>query len=191
MLYNEKKKGVLNMNKKIFTSILALFVALSAFSPVMAADEEEVIEDIAVSEESDDILFAEESEETESVDVTPYTILKIGEKSIFSNSVSNEIDVAPYIVDGTVMVPLRAIFEALGAVISWDADTRTIFAVKGNAVVVMQVGQDVMFVNGDKVEIEYPSIIVDSRTMIPLSAVSAAFECNVSYDAETGSITLE
>ena len=179
------------MNKKIFASIVALLMALSSFSAVMAADEEEITEPITISEENDDISSIAEPAETESVNITPYMILKIGEKNIFSNSTSSEIDVAPYIVDETVMVPLRAIFEALGAVISWDADTRTIFAVKGNSVVVMQVGQDVMFVNGEKLDIEYPSIIVDSRTMIPLSAVSKAFECNVNYDAANGAITLE
>ncbi|ACI17184.1 MAG TPA: copper amine oxidase N-terminal domain-containing protein [Fervidobacterium sp.] len=41
-----------------------------------------------------------------------------------------KIDANPVVVDGRTLVPLRGIFEALGAIISWDGNTKTITAQK-------------------------------------------------------------
>ena len=38
------------------------------------------------------------------------------------------------IKDGRVIVPMRGVFEALGANIDWQPDTRTVRAVKGGRV---------------------------------------------------------
>ena len=45
------------------------------------------------------------------------------------------------IIDGRTMVPLRAIFETLGADIVWDKNTRTILSVKDETLVELTVGQ--------------------------------------------------
>ena len=50
-------------------------------------------------------------------------------------------DVPPQLIDSRTMVPLRAIFEALGAVVSWDNSSQTITATKENIIVKMQTEQ--------------------------------------------------
>ena len=65
-----------------------------------------------------------------------------GEKSISLQINGSEIsaEVPPTVIDGRTMVPVRAIFEAVGANIDFDAETKTITAKKGDTTVNMTVG---------------------------------------------------
>lgn len=132
-----------------------------------------------------------ESETAETED-SKTLILTLGENRIVSDGGSgNEIDVAPCIIDEKVMLPFRAVFEALGAVISWDAETRTVFAVKNDVVFVLQIGQNVIYLNSEKVELDAPTVIVNDRTLISADAVSKAFGSNVEYNEEEATITIK
>jgi hypothetical protein len=44
-------------------------------------------------------------------------------------------DQRPLILQGRTLVPMRALFEALGATITWDQATQTVTAIKGETVV--------------------------------------------------------
>lgn len=101
-----------------------------------------------------------------------------------------DFDVAPVIINDRVMVPMRNIFEALGAKISWMGDTQTIFAVKGSDIITMQVGQDFFFKNEDVIEIDSPSVIVDGRTLVPIRAVSEALDTEVFYNENTKTVVI-
>ena len=58
-----------------------------------------------------------------------------------------EFDVSPQIIDGRTMVPLRTIFEALGATVSWNPDTQTVYASKDNTTVSATIGLKKMYIN--------------------------------------------
>jgi len=51
--------------------------------------------------------------------------VSVGAVSLYVDTDLIQTDVPPAIVDGRTMVPMRAIFEALGAEVGWDGDTRT------------------------------------------------------------------
>lgn len=55
---------------------------------------------------------------------------------------------APYIENGTTMVPMRAIFEELGAEVDYNGETKTITAVKGEKKIILTVGSKDAYVNG-------------------------------------------
>ena len=134
----------------------------------------------------------DEAGETAETEDEKTLMLTLGENRIVSDSDSGtEIDVAPCIIDEKVMLPFRAVFEALGAVISWDAETRTVFAVKNDVVFVLQIGQSVIYVNSDKVELDAPTVIVNDRTLISSDAVSKACGSNVEYNEAEGTITIK
>ena len=46
-----------------------------------------------------------------------------------------EFDVHPQIINGRTMVPIRAIFEKMGAVVEWDGNTSSAICTKGDTVV--------------------------------------------------------
>lgn len=100
------------------------------------------------------------------------------------------LDVPPQIVNGRLLVPLRAIFTELGAEIVWDGDTQTVFAAKGNTLVVLTIGSDSPLVNGVVVKIDQPGVIVDGRTLVPLRFVAQAFGCTVDWDGDTQTATI-
>lgn len=88
-------------------------------------------------------------------------------------------DTEPTIVNDRTMVPLRPIFEALGATVEWDGETSTCTATKGETVVKLTVGADVMYVCGEEKKLDEKAFILNERTMVPLRAVSEAFDCKV------------
>jgi hypothetical protein len=75
------------------------------------------------------------------------------------------LDVSPVMVNDRVMVPLRVIFEKLGASVTYDNGVVT--AVSGNSVIKHTVGEAVVLVNGQVMQFDTPSTIIDGRTMIP------------------------
>jgi hypothetical protein len=81
-------------------------------------------------------------------------------------------DVSPRIENGRTMVPLRAIFEALGAQIQWDETSKTVTAVKDSTTVKLTIDQKTAYNNCSPVALDVPGEIVDGRTLVPLRFVS-------------------
>ena len=91
-------------------------------------------------------------------------------------------DVMPVIENGRTLVPMRAIFESLGAVVSWDDATKTVFGTKGDVTVVLQIGNKKAHVNGEAKELDVAATILNSRTMVPVRFISESLGCNVGWD---------
>lgn len=101
---------------------------------------------------------------------------------------------APQIINGRVLVPMRSIFEAFGAVVSWEEASRTVIAFKDGKYVSVKIGSrtgtraDALLVNGQyqlsnvqTVQLDTAPIITSSRTMVPLRYVSEALGANVQW----------
>ena len=69
---------------------------------------------------------------------------------------------------------MREIFEALGADVQWDNETRTVISYDSvsDVSITMQIDSDVMYVNGDAVTLETPAKIVGSSTVVPVRAIA-------------------
>ena len=104
-----------------------------------------------------------------------------------------EFDVEPRNINDRVLVPLRAIFEELGAEVFWDSSAETVTAIKGTTAVVLTIGNNRPTVNGVAVEIDQPGIIIDGRTLAPLRFVAEAFGGTANWDGanNTAYITFE
>jgi beta-lactamase superfamily II metal-dependent hydrolase len=98
-------------------------------------------------------------------------------------------DVPPVIESGRTLVPLRAIFEALGAGVQWDGETQTVTATKNDTEIVLVIGGGA-YKNGQPFTLDVPAKIIESRTMAPLRFVSEALGCQVSWDGNTQTISI-
>ncbi len=96
----------------------------------------------------------------------------------------------PVIVEGRTLVPLRSVFEALGATVSWDNDTRSVTSVKGDVTITLAVDSKEMTVNGTVKTLDVPAQIMNDRTMVPVRAVAEAFGANVNWDNETRTVVI-
>ena len=99
----------------------------------------------------------------------------------------------PIIDQGTTLVPMRAIFEALGATVEWEGTTRTIQARRGNRVMHLRIGEVTAAVDGQEQTLVMPATLVNGITYVPLRFVATALGADVSWDGATRtiSITLE
>lgn len=108
-----------------------------------------------------------------------------GAVKLFVDTAEIETDSPPVIVNSRTLVPVRAIFESLGATVEWDAETRTATGTLGDTVVVMQIGNTTAYVNGEAKTLDVPAQIINSRTMVPARFVSEALNCDVTWNGAT------
>ena len=94
-------------------------------------------------------------------------------------------DVAPQIIDGRTMVPVRAIFEALGAMVTWDNNTQTAQGVLGDTVIKITIGNSYLLKNGKVIELDSPAVVISDRTLVPVRAIAESFDCVVNWYSET------
>jgi hypothetical protein len=91
-------------------------------------------------------------------------------------------DVPPALVHGRTMVPLRRIFEALGAQVHWDQDSGQVLAYSGTREVKLTLGQPQAMVNGEPQVLDQPALIIQGRTMVPLRFVGEALGAVVDWN---------
>ncbi len=119
----------------------------------------------------------------------PPTIPKDKVQVLLSNNLL-KFDVDPIIENNRTLVPLRAIFEALGATVDWDAANQKIRSTRAATVVELQIGSLHPTVNGQDWPLDVPAKIVKGRTLAPLRFVAEAFGSQVNWDAGSQIISI-
>ena len=109
------------------------------------------------------------------------SIISIEPIKVILNDKLIEFDQDPIIENNRTLVPFRNILEAMGADISWDAETKTITCTKGDKIIKITIGADEMLVNDEVVVLEVPAKIIEGRTFIPLRAISENFNADVNW----------
>ena len=93
-----------------------------------------------------------------------------------------EFDQQPVITEGRTLVPLRKIFEKLGAVVEYDQQTSTIHASKSGIELSMTIGDSNYIVNNNQYTMDVAPQIINDRTLVPVRVVSESMNCNVNWD---------
>ena len=130
-----------------------------------------------------------------------------GEVSVFINSMQVIFpDAQPIIQEGRTLVPLRAVFEGLGADVYWNDAEQIVCIAKSETKILLKIGEEIFFryVCGDFDEILWAAIvspeylddmvgvlffdvapqIIDERTYIPLRFVCEAMGVDVDWEEE-------
>lgn len=160
------------------TSLLLVFVmSLSAVASIeeIGEDSSTVVNDVVLQETPiyPKLLQREEGE---------IVVVLDGRQIIF--------DVKPTIKSGTTLVPVRAISQALGAMIEWDEDTRTVTIKKDNTIINISIDSKTMYVDSNTVTLNHPAVIIGGRTLVPVRAISEAFGCLVGWDGNTKQVSV-
>ena len=161
-------------------------------------DIEKIGSDALKSDNLEKIYYSKSEEEWQAVSqnagvskkVTVYTLVPDTGTSVIVGTEALKVDVAPYIKNDRTMVPMRAIFEALGAEVSWDDATKTAIGKKGNVEVKITIGENVLYKNGEAITLDCAAEITNDRTMVPVRAISEAFGCTVEWNNETKTVEI-
>lgn len=100
-------------------------------------------------------------------------------------------DVAPQIIDGRTMVPIRAIFETIGATVMWNDESKTAVCAKGGTSVRMSVNSSTEYVNGSPVKMDCAPTIIDGRILAPARFAAEAFGYDVSWNDAEKTVIIE
>ncbi|HEY6103096.1 MAG TPA: copper amine oxidase N-terminal domain-containing protein [bacterium] len=97
-------------------------------------------------------------------------------------------DQPPVTIGGRVLIPLRGVFEQLGAFVQWNPASNTVLATRGASQIQLTIGSRVAFVNGRQVRLDVPPMVVGGRTLVPLRFVSEAMGANVDWEPSTRTV---
>ncbi|MGG4499368.1 stalk domain-containing protein [Paenibacillus polymyxa] len=118
-----------------------------------------------------------------SAPLTPVTTVYVDDRPL-------ELTAQPLLLDGTTLVPMRQLFEAQGAVLSWNGASKTVTATKNDTTLTYRIGEVAATLNDKTLSLNVPGQIVKGNTMIPLRFVSEALGSTVKWDALTRTIRI-
>lgn len=109
----------------------------------------------------------------------------INSKDYLSKSIKKKMDIAPFIENGSTLVPFRTIFEELGYTIKWNDSEKSIVAFRMGSQMKLIIDNSTAVVNGGQKMMGIAPKIVNGRTFVPLRFVSENAGSNVEWDDST------
>lgn len=91
---------------------------------------------------------------------------------------------------GTLLVPLREIFESLGAKVDWNNANKTVTAQKNGLDLKLRIGSKIAYRNGKTIALDVPGKISKGNTFVPLRFVSEALGAVVDWNATTKTVLI-
>lgn len=86
------------------------------------------------------------------------------------------------IINGRVLVPCRAVGDALACSVSWDNNTRTATVQRDKTTLLLTANSNTTYLNGKAITSDVPSTIIDSRLYLPLRLVAESLGAKVIWD---------
>lgn len=90
-------------------------------------------------------------------------------------------DAVPIMVASRILVPMRGVFERLGATLQWNASTNRVTAQANGKAIELRVGKDVAIIDGKTVRIDQPPVLYHGRTLVPLRFLSESLGAKVDW----------
>lgn len=101
-----------------------------------------------------------------------------------------KFDVAPQVINGTTLVPFRAIIEALGMTVDWDDDKKIATGTNGTYKIIFPIGSITATVNGEEKTLLQPPQLISGRTMIPLRFLAESLGYHVVWVGQSNLILI-
>lgn len=96
------------------------------------------------------------------------------------NTLSTEVP--PVVMEGTTLVPVRAVSDALGGNTRWDAKTRKVTVEFASKTIVLTLDSKTALVNNVPTTMLFAAKVVGGRTMVPIRFIAEAVGADVGYD---------
>ena len=96
----------------------------------------------------------------------------------------------PQMMGDHIMVPLRGIFEKMGANVDWNSQDQMVMANRGNTRVELRINNNEAYINGKAVPVQYPAQIVRGSTMVPIRFISESLGAYVDWDETRSTVNI-
>ena len=131
---------------------------------------------------------------------------KLGSKTMKLDEFTKDIDTPAQMIVNTTYLPAKYLVDSLGGSVDWDTKEKKItcklavpslaLTEKKENVITMFIGKPMAKINGKEVQIDPKNpkitpIIINGRTMVPVRFLAESLGCEVKWDANTKTITIE
>ena len=124
------------------------------------------------------------------MDIPAYPIAYNGISVIIDN-ILQVYDQPAIVVNDRTLVPLRGIFEALGAKVYWNGENESVTAIKDDINIYLQIGNKTATKNGKEIALDVPAQVVNDRTLVPVRFVSEALGAKVDWDDKNQAVLIQ
>lgn len=107
---------------------------------------------------------------------------------IYVNGARIKPDTNPVIANDRTLVPIRAIAEKLGYSVNWFEESQTVSMQKGSDLVQLSIGSKSLYHNSTNIKIDVAPMIYESRTYLPVRAVTEAMGCKVDWNGSENAV---
>ena len=161
--------------KKLSAAAMSCILAASMSVSALAAEENGAEKAVVSTEKA--------TEETQVKTDDSIKVVVDGKEIIFT-------DQAPIIKNDRTMIPLRDVLETMGIDIVWNAEEQSITAERGDSYALFKIGETTLKTAEGEITLDVAPEIINDRTMIPLRAVTESFGAEVTWDADTKTVTI-
>ena len=161
--------------KKLSAAAMSCILAASMSVSALAAEENGAEKAVVSTEKA--------TEETQVKTDDSIKVVVDGKEIIFT-------DQAPIIKNDRTMIPLRGVLETMGIDIVWNAEEQSITAERGDSYALFKIGETTLKTAEGEITLDVAPEIINDRTMIPLRAVTELFGAEVTWDADTKTVTI-
>ena len=99
-------------------------------------------------------------------------------------------DQYPIILNGTTLIPIRAVSEKLGASVTWDGDNQRAVINKAGTIIELYINNTTAYINGAPYTIEVPAQMMNDRTLVPLRFVAESLALDVNWNGDTRTVEI-
>ncbi|MBQ2663555.1 MAG: DUF5050 domain-containing protein [Clostridia bacterium] len=133
--------------------------------------------------------------------LTGASALADGNPEIYLDGEKLYTESEPVNIDERVLVPMRAVFEALGADVTWDGDAQTVWASREGEFICLELSSGTMstgvhnsdgqpyWVSTEKLDV--PARLIGDYTYVPVRAISETLSACVSWDGDNNRVVID
>jgi hypothetical protein len=97
---------------------------------------------------------------------------------------------AAYAKDNTIYVPVRSMFEQMGATVNWDAGSKTMDISKPGSDIKLTVGKPEVVINGESRPLDVPPMVYKGVVVAPVRVISEAMGAYVQWVADKNTVVV-
>lgn len=111
------------------------------------------------------------------------------------NGEALDFDTEPVIINDRTMLPMRAIFEELGAQVNWHKEIKTVTGYRrykdiSDMFIKLKIGDNTAYRNGKAFTLASPPVIKNDRTLVPVRFIAESFGVDVDWDSKNKTVLL-